>query len=67
MGTRGRPKKEDAGKGQYRLRTDATDEELLDYLCERTGKTKAEIIRIRFRILRDFIDKVDNIALRGAP
>lgn len=67
MVERGRPKKEDTPRGQYRLRTDATDEELLDYLCERTGKTKAEIIRIGLRVLRDAIDKMDDILLHGIP
>lgn len=64
---RGRPKKEDTRRGQRRLRTDTTNEELLDYLCERTGKTKAEIIRIGLRILCDTIDKMDDILLHGIP
>ena len=51
MNKRGRPAKEDAKRGQYRLRTGVKEEKMLDYLVEITGKNKAEIFREALRML----------------
>lgn len=42
---KGRPPKEDSRDNQYRIRL--TDEELrkLDFCCEKTGLSKADVIR----------------------
>ena len=45
MAKRGRPVKEDARRGQYRLRMSEEEEAMLDYIQEQTGKSKAEIFR----------------------
>ena len=42
---RGRPRKEEARRGQYRLRTNEEEEKMLDYIHENTGETKADILR----------------------
>lgn len=50
MGKRGRPKKEDLKRGQYRLRMSAEDEKMLAYICEKKGLTKAQIFREGLRM-----------------
>lgn len=45
MAKRGRPVKEDAKRGQYRLRMCEEDEAMLDFVCANTGESKAEVIR----------------------
>lgn len=41
----GRPPKEDSRKNQYRLRMSDDEVAKLEICCEKTGLTKAEIIR----------------------
>ena len=42
---RGRPPKEDSKIYQYRVRLSFEELDMLEELCCRTGKTKAEILR----------------------
>lgn len=42
---RGRPPKDDRMEYQYRIRLTAKDAGILDYLCERQGKSKADVLR----------------------
>ena len=45
MATRGRPKKEEARKSTFLVRLSDEDMKMLEYASEKTGKTKAEIVR----------------------
>ena len=45
MAKRGRPPKPDSRDNQYRIRLSDAELSMLDYCMEKTGKTKAEIIR----------------------
>lgn len=40
-----RPKAEDPKNEQYRIRMTAEDKKILEFCCEKTGLTKAEVIR----------------------
>ncbi len=40
-----RPKSDTPKSEQYRIRMTAEDKKILEYCCEKTGLTKAEIIR----------------------
>jgi predicted DNA-binding protein len=41
----GRPPSEDPKKNQYRIRLTDEDLQMLEYCCEATGLSKAEVIR----------------------
>ncbi len=40
-----RPKSETPKNEQYRIRMTSEDKKILEYCCEKTGLTKAEVIR----------------------
>ena len=42
---RGRPPTGESRTYQYRVRLSENEAELLEYLCDREGKTKADILR----------------------
>lgn len=50
VATKGRPKKEDARKGQYRLRMSAEEVMKLNYISEVTGRSKADVLRDAIRM-----------------
>lgn len=54
MNKRGRPCTDDARKNQYRLRMTDDELDMLDYIVEKTGKTKAEILREALRSSYNF-------------
>ena len=49
MKKRGRPVKEDAKRGKFQIRMSAEDEAMLNFVCERTGKSKTEAIRMALK------------------
>ena len=53
MTARGRPKKEDAKRGQYRLRMSEEEEAVLDYVSRELHKSKAETVRFCVKIVHD--------------
>lgn len=46
-----RPKSESPKNEQYRIRMTVEDKEILEYCCEKTGLTKAEVIRKGINII----------------
>ena len=62
MEKRGRPYKEDARKSGYRLRMNDVENAKLDYICAKTGKSKASILRealeLRYKLAL-YTDNVD--------
>lgn len=46
---RGRPKSENAKLEQYRLRMNTEELQMLEWCCQQTGKSKADILRIGLR------------------
>lgn len=48
---RGRPLKEDAKRGQYRIRLSEEEENLLERMAEELGMTKADTLRQGLRLL----------------
>lgn len=47
----GRPLKEDAKRGQYRIRLSEEEENLLERMAEELGMTKADTLRQGLRLL----------------
>ena len=51
IGKRGRPAKNEAKKNQYRIRMTDEDASALEYLSEKLGLSKADVIRKGLKIL----------------
>lgn len=43
--------------GRFEIRTSAEEEEMLEYCCNATGKTKTEIVRLGIRKVYEEIKK----------
>lgn len=53
----GRPKSENSKKGRLEIRTSEKEEQMLQYCCDITGKTKAEIVRIGIKKVYEELKK----------
>lgn len=53
----GRPKAENPKDIQLKIRADKDTMEDLNYCCEKTGKTKSDIIRIGIRMVKAEVEK----------
>ncbi len=51
----GRPKLEDSRDNQYRVRLNDSEDEMLEYASEKTGKTKSDIFR---QALKDYYNRL---------
>ena len=54
---RGRPKTGTAKLEQYRLRMNAEELQMLDWCCQQTSKTKADVLRIGLRSVYESLQK----------
>lgn len=52
---RGRPVSDESRKGQYRLRMNDEESDMLDDLSAKTGKDKADVIREALRIYSNLV------------
>ena len=50
MNGRGRRKSENSKNGQYRLRINDEESDMLEYISSKTGETKADILRKSLKI-----------------